>query len=90
MDQRLREGIDLIPTVSFAAYLKLLQMSLKVEYGNGSKFRAIHKIGQSTVPITGEWWNFIWGGRARGNGWSGISGMVSNTSNIRFPWFSYV
>ena len=26
----------------------------------------------------------IWGERARGNNWSGISGMVSNTW---FPWF---
>ena len=41
------------------------------------------------VYITGGWWHLNWGGRARGNGWSRISGMVSNTSNIWFPfvWF---
>ena len=24
---------------------------------------------------TGGWWHLNWGGQARGNGWSGISGM---------------
>ena len=32
--------------------------------------------------VTGGWWHLHWGGQARGNGWSGISGMVSNTSNM--------
>ena len=31
-----------------------------------------------------SWWQRNWGGRARGNGWSG---MVSNTSNT---WFTGV
>ena len=34
---------------------------------------------------TGGWWHLNCGGRARGNGWSGIGGMVSNTSNTWFP-----
>ena len=33
---------------------------------------------------TGGWWYLNWGGRACGNGWSQISGMVSNT------WFPCV
>ena len=36
------------------------------------------------VFVTGGWWNLHWGGRARGNGWSGIDGTVSNT------WFPCV
>ena len=31
---------------------------------------------------TGGWWHLYWGGRADGNGWNGIGGMVSNTSNM--------
>ena len=34
---------------------------------------------------TGGWWHLNWGGRARGNGWWGIGGMVSNTLNTWFP-----
>ena len=36
---------------------------------------------------TGGWWHLNWGGQARGNGWSRMSGMVSNTW---FPWFPCV
>ena len=39
------------------------------------------------VQVTGGWWHLNWGGRARGNGWSGISGMVLNTSNT---WFDAI
>jgi hypothetical protein len=38
------------------------------------------------VWITGGWWHLNWGGRARGNGWSG---MISNTSNSWFPCVWY-
>ena len=31
------------------------------------------------VTITGGWWHLNWGGRAHGNDWCGIGGMVSNT-----------
>ena len=34
---------------------------------------------------TGGWWHLNWGGRARGNDWSGIGGMVSNTSITWVP-----
>ena len=30
---------------------------------------------------TGGWWHLNWRGLARGNGWSGIGGMVPNTLN---------
>ena len=35
----------------------------------------------------GHRWPLNWGERARGNGWSRISEMVSNTSNTWFQWF---
>ena len=37
--------------------------------------------------ITGGWWHLNWAGRAPGNGWSGISGTLSNTSNT---WFDAI
>ena len=36
------------------------------------------------VSSTGGWWRLHLGGRACVNGWSGIGGMDSNTSNTRF------
>ena len=39
------------------------------------------------VRRTGGWCHLNQGGQARGNDWSGISGMVSNTPNTWFPWF---
>ena len=36
---------------------------------------------------TGGWWHLNWGGRACGNGWSEVSGMVFNTSST---WFDAV
>jgi hypothetical protein len=41
----------------------------------------------ATVTATEGWLQLNWGGLARGNGWSGISGMVSNTSNT---WFDTI
>ena len=39
-------------------------------------------IHHTTLYISqGGRWHLNWGGRARGNDWSGISGMVSNTSS---------
>jgi hypothetical protein len=35
--------------------------------------------------ITGSCWHLNWGEQAGGNNWSGISGMVLNTSNTWFP-----
>ena len=32
-----------------------------------------------SLCITGGWWHLNWGEQACGNGWSGISGIVSNT-----------
>jgi hypothetical protein len=32
-----------------------------------------------SVYDTGGWWHLNWGGWSRGNGWSGINEMVSNT-----------
>ena len=34
---------------------------------------------------TGGWSHVNWGEGAHGNGWSGIRGMISNTSNTWFP-----
>ena len=38
----------------------------------------------ATQSTTGDWWHLKWGGQARDDGWSGISGMVSHASNT---WF---
>jgi hypothetical protein len=35
---------------------------------------------------TASCWQLNWGGSARGNGWSGKSGMVSNISNTWKPF----
>jgi hypothetical protein len=40
-----------------------------------------------TLSTTGGWWHLNWGKRARVNDWSGISGMVSNTSST---WFDVI
>jgi hypothetical protein len=37
--------------------------------------------------ITGGWWHIIWGEWACVNGWSGIGGIVSNTSKT---WFDTI
>jgi putative NADPH-quinone reductase len=39
------------------------------------------------VYVTGGWWILHLGGQACGNGWSGMSGMVSNTAN---KWFDAI
>ena len=38
-----------------------------------------------SASFTGGWWHLNWGEWARGNGWRGIGGKVSNTSNTWFP-----
>ena len=40
---------------------------------------------EPTLHTTGGWWHLNWGGQARSNDWSGISGMVSNTPNTWPP-----
>jgi hypothetical protein len=35
------------------------------------------------IQDTGDWWHLNWGGRALGNGWSRMGGMVSKTN----MWF---
>lgn len=40
----------------------------------------------SEVWVTQVWWHLNWGGLAGGNEWSGIFGMVSSTSNPKFPF----
>ena len=42
------------------------------------------KRGCVRVCVTGGWWHLNWGEGARGNGWSGIGGMVSNKNKHGF------
>ena len=54
---------------------------MEVLFGNITCNNPFHK----SFTTKGGWWHLNWGGWARGNDWSGISGMVSNTSNTWKP-----
>ena len=54
-----------------------------------AKTQVQHRRGtvRALEHTTGGWWHLNWVGGACGNGWSRISGMVSNTSNT---WFDAI
>lgn len=37
------------------------------------------------IYTTGGWCHLNWGGRVHSNGWNGMNGMVSNSSNTELP-----
>lgn len=46
----------------------------------------IGMVDMKHMHTTGGWWNLNWGGQARGNGWSGIVEMASNTLDTWLPF----
>jgi hypothetical protein len=73
-------------------YNKPVFMAIRFNSCTNSSFHWIlhyfRKNGYLSVLTTEGWWQLNWEGWARGNGWSGVGGMVSNTSihHIRPPY----